>query len=305
MTSKQLNYFLVLSVWVIVVMTSCNKTSTYEAIFSKYEHIDKPMLFIPELTLKENTYKGCFSNDYSTFYFFRHNKPDQEDYRIFQTTFSKNQWTEPKEISFSDANSDLYPMVSTINKNELFIISYRRTPADSSQKPNANFWFTTKAGSDWTKPFPFTQADLIYNYNSQPSITTNGTIYFTSDTPDWSKTLTYKMEYKNGSYQNPSLFSPVNEFRTADTTRTIFEICVSPDETYMVLTISEKRQNAKLFLSSKIQNGWTNPKYIGDIIKEDMSGNFPYITADGKFLIFTRNFSSFYILPTEEFVNKE
>jgi hypothetical protein len=113
------------------------------------------------------------------------------------------------------------------------------------------------------------------------------------------------MEYKNGSYQNPTLFSPVNDFRAADTTRTIFEICVSPDESYMILTISENRQDAKLFVSHKTDNEWTNPKYIGDIIEDDMSGNFTYITADGKFLIFTRGFSFFYILPTKVFANKK
>jgi hypothetical protein len=286
------------------IFLSCNTASNYDSIFSNFENIKKPALFLPELTLKGNTYKGCFSNDYSTFYFFRHNIPDHEDYRIFQSTFSVNKWSEPKEIIFSDSSSDLYPMTSTIEPDKLFFISYRRTPTDTSKKPNANFWYTTTANSDWQKPTPFEQTDLIYNYNSQPCITNTGNIYFTSDVPDWSKTLTYKMEYKDGTYEKPTLFDYVNHLRITDTTKTFWEICVSPNEEYIIMTISEKGKEAKLYLSTQNQETWSTPIYIGDIIKEDMSGNFPYITKDGKFLIFTREFRSFYIIPTKTFVKK-
>lgn len=294
-----------LCIAVTIIALSCNTSSKYESIFGPFENIKIPTPFAQELALKSNTYKGCFSDDYSTFYFFRHNIPDREDYRIFQSTFSENKWDEPKEIIFSDTSSDLYPMASTIEADKLFLVSYRRTPTDTSKKPNANFWYSSRANDDWGKPMPFEQSDLIYNYNSQPCITKSGNIYFTSDTPDWSKTLTYKMEYKDGTYGKPVVFDYVNHLRIVDTTKTFWEICVSPNEDYMIMTISEKGKEAKLYLSTKNQETWTTPVYIGEIIKEDMSGNFPYITKDGKFLIFTKEFSSFYILPTKTFVNKE
>lgn len=298
---KLLGLFIV----VIIATLSCDSESSYNSIFSAYENIKKPTPFAPELALKGNTYKGCFSNDYSTFYFFRHNIPDLEDYRIFQSTFSADKWNQPREIGISDTSSDLYPMVSTIEADKFFFISYRRIPTDTSKKPNANFWYSIRANDEWGKPIPFVQSALIYNYNSQPCMTNNGNIYFTSDTPDWNKTLTYKIEYKDGTYEKPILFDFVNQLRIADTTKTFWEICVSPKEDYIIMTISEKGKEAKLYLSNKNQETWTTPVYVGDIIKEDMSGNFPYITKDGKFLIFTKQFSSFYILPTKMFVKKD
>lgn len=165
--------------------------------------------------------------------FFRYNKPDNEDYRIFQSSFQENKWGDIKEVGFSDTSSDLYPMSSTVEENKLFFISYRRMPSDTSQKPNVNFWFTTKNQNGWASPVPFEAANLIYNYNSQPCITSSGNIYFTSDLPDWSKTFTYKMEYKNGVYQNPIPFDYVNQLRAVDTTKTFWEICVSPDERHV------------------------------------------------------------------------
>ena len=262
------------------------------------------MPFAPELTIKGNTYKGCFSDDYAIFYFFRHHVPNREDYRICQSAFKDGKWNKPELINFSDSSSDLYPMISTIEKGKLFFISYRRTPGDTSTKPNGNFWTSSKTADHWEHPVPFAEANLIYNYNSQPCITANGNIYFTSHTPDWRQTLTYRLAYKNERYKNPEPFHFVNQLRHRDTSRTVFEIAVSPDESYMILTIAENRQDARLFVSRKTQQAWTAPIYIGDIVKSDMTGNFPYITADGEFLIFTRHFDGFFILPAKAFLDK-
>jgi hypothetical protein len=289
-------------VYVLLCAVACGTSSTYEIIFSKFENIDKPVSFASELSLKGNTYKGCFSSDYSKFYFFRHKTQNAEDYRIFRSSFFDGKWNEPQEIDFSNGNSDLYPLISTLDEDKLYFASYRRIPTDTSEKSNANFWVSSKVDTVWSKPIPFLQADLIYNYNSQPCITKNGSIYFTSDTPDWRNTLTYKMEYKDGAYQKPALFYPVNQFRKADSTRSIFEVCVAPDESYMILTISENHKDAKLFISQNEASFWTEPRYLGDIIKSDMTGNFPYITPNGRFLIFTRDFSGFLILPTATFL---
>ena len=285
-----------------IIAFSCKTASHYSDIFDKYENIKQPVSFVSTLALPGNTYKGCFSNDYSTFYFFRHHTPNTDDYRIFQSTFRAKKWGEPDEINFSDMNSDLYPMISTKQQDKLFFSSYRRTPTDTSQKTNSNFWYTIKTNNSWGKPVPFEQADLIYNYNSQPCITNSGNIYFTSNTPDWSKTLTYMMKYNENIYEKPVPFDFVNQLRDKDSATTFWEICVAPDETYMIMTISEKGKPAKLHLSVKINEKWQYPVYIGDIIKEDMSGNFPYITKDGKFLLFTRAFSSFYVIPVKTFI---
>ena len=281
---------------------SCGNASLHDTIFSKYRDGKLPMPFAPELAMKGNTYKGCFSKDYASFYFFRHHVPNREDYRIYESAFADGKWNEPELINFSDSSSDLYPVVSTIEKDMLFFISYRRTPWDTSAKANGNFWISSKTSDRWGHPVPFAEANLIYNYNSQPCITAKGNIYFTSHTPDWGQTLTYRLAYENGRYQNPEPFHFVNQLRQKDTSRKVFEIAMSPDERYMILTIAENRHNARLFVSRKTEQTWTEPIYIGDIIKSDMTGNFPYITENGEFLIFTRHFDGFFILPVKSFV---
>ena len=285
----------------MVCLLSCDNASTRSAIFDPYRNNKKPVPFAVELSIKGNTYKGCFSKDYSIFYFFRHHVPNRENYRIYQSVFTDGKWKKPELVSFSDSSSDLYPIISPTEKSKLFFTSYRRTPGDTSAKPNANFWISTRTADHWGSPVPFAEANLIYNYNSQPCITDSGNIYFTSHTPDWSQTVTYRLAYKNGNYQNPEPFDFVNKLREKDTSRTVFEVAVSPDESYMILTIAENRQDSKLFVSRKTRGAWTEPISIGDLIKDHMTGNFPYITPDGEFLIFTRHFDGFFILPTDAF----
>ena len=285
--------------WLLLILCACGQPSVRNQLFSSYENIRTPAPFAPALAVKGNTYKGCFSPDYLTFYFFRQVTAGQEDFRIYQSRYTKTGWSDPVQIDFSETYSDLYPMISPIDTNRIFLTSYRRIVGDTSKKPNANLWYSLKSNGIWTKPTPFPNADLINNYNSQPCITTDGTIYYTSNLQDWSRTITYKVDFVDGQYQQVLPFDPVNVFRVRDTTRNIFEICMAPDKSYMILTIAAKQGKAELFISRFIDKTWTDPKPLSGITGSDMTGNFPYVTPDGKFLLFTKEFSAFYILPTK------
>ena len=298
---KKFNSNLLIAFACAGILTSCKIPETYKGIFKIYENALQPVPFAEELALPNNTYKGSFSHDYKAFYFFRKQTPDTEDYRIFQSSFLGHQWKEPNLIDFSDSNSDIYTMVSSIQPDTLFFTSYRRLPGDTSTKTNSNFWFSVMQQGRWGNPKPIILPGLVQNYNSQPSMADNGNIYFSSTSPDWNTTWTYKMEYRDGVYQTPVLFDFVNNLRSTDTTHTYHEICISPKEDYMIMVISKRGQEPKLFLSNFRSGIWQSPRDLGELVNADMAGNFPYITRDGRFLIFTKKFSAFYIFPTKRF----
>lgn len=291
-------YQLILLIFPCMLQQSCSTRPLRTEVFKAFEDKVGPTEFAPELALADNTYKGSFSGDFSSFYFFRHTQPNLEDYRLFESKFKEGKWSEPRML-FTDTSSDLYPVVSTVDPRKLIFTSYRRTPHDTSRRPNANFWQVEKRGEDWGRPSPVESANLIYNYNSQPCMTERGDIYFTSNLPDWSAAYTYKMTLNGATYGQPEKFDFVNNLRLTDTSRHYWEICMAPDESYMIMVVSKGSEVPKLYITGKEGMSWTNPAYLGDILHTDMSGNFPYITRDGKFLIFTRAFSRFYILPTK------
>ncbi len=109
------------------------------------------------------------------------------------------------------------------------------------------------------------------------------------------------MDRINGEYQKPELFEPVNKWRENKDWE-IYEFCMAPDKNYMVITIQEKRDdknlNTDLYISYFKNNEWTEPEKLGNSITTESTENFPYITPDGRYLIFTRAFSQFYIMNT-------
>lgn len=203
---------------------------------------------------------------------------------------------------FNKENSYTY-QIKVPESNKLIFISNKKTKKDSTKSPNYNFWEIELTNDKYVEPKEIEYENLIYNYNSQPCIVKNGTIYFTSDLPDWSKTLSYKMEFVNEKYSEPELFYPVNNWRNNEDWN-VYEFCVSPNENYIIVAIEDKKQDQKsadLFISHLKDNKWTYPKRLGIEINTNETENFPTITNDGKYLLFTRAFSEFKIVSTKQF----
>lgn len=284
----------------VFLIASCNRGKPIN-VFTKYENLSSISDFAPELWIKGNTFKGSFSDDYKVFYFFRKAAPEIEKYVPYESTFVNGKWEEPKIMEYYDNENSYTYQIQAPKSSKLIFISNKRTKNDTTQSPNYNFWKTELVNGKYIKPTELGYKNLIYNYNSQPCITKKGSIYFTSDLPDWSNTLSYKMELINERYAEPELFEPVNNWRN-NKDWTVYEFCLSPNENYIVVSIKEKSQNSSVDLYiSHLKNGkWTYPQKLNNKINSYDSENFPTITNDGKYLIFTRAFSEFKIVPTKQ-----
>ena len=262
--------------------------------------------FAPELWVEDNTYKSSFSDDYRTLYFFRKKSPGVEKYVPYQSLFEMGKWQEPTIMDHYDEQQSYTYQLNIPQKPHLVFLSDKRTKSDTSETPNYNFWIINESGD--LNPKELGYQSLIYNYNSQPCISENGTIYFTSDEPDWSATHSYKMKPVGTGYGEPELFEPVNKWRDQNQHWIVYEFSMSPEENYMIICIENKSDpepSTDLYLSKLDGTSWTEPEKLGHGINTAETENFPVITADGKFLIFTRAFSEFKIAPTATFLKSE
>lgn len=288
-------YILFISFFLIL---SCKKAEVVNGL-TPFDNLDSVSVFASELSIADNTFKGSFSDDYNTFYFFRKKAPNQEIYIPYQSSFDGEKWTEPTISSYFDSAHSYTYQLKVPHTNTLIFLSDKRTQIDTTSKPNYNFWYTEMVKDSFSLPKELGIKKLVYHYNSQPSITQNGTIFFTSDSPDWTKTSSYKTALLNGIYQEPELFDPVNKLRD-NKNWNVYEFAMSPKEDFMVLCIedkTEKKPSADLYISSKKNDQWSTPKKLDPSINTSASENFPVITKDGRYLLFTRAFSSFHIVP--------
>ncbi|MCK5442627.1 MAG: hypothetical protein KAJ23_12115 [Maribacter sp.] len=270
---------------------------------SAYKNLDSLAVFAPELAVKGNTYKGSFSDDYTHFYYFKKSDSVSEKYIPYQSHFKNNHWNAGTGMPYYD-KAQSYTYQLNIPSSDLHIfISNLRTTQDTTAHPNYNFWSVLTPNGNWESPKELGPHDLVLNYNSQPCITRDGTIYFTSDTPDWRTTLSYKMDFVNGTYQEPTLFEPVNHWRE-NKDWIVYEYVMAPDKSYLIVCIQkkngQKRLNTDLYISYPKNEKWTFPKPLGFSVNTSETENFPYITPDSKHLIFTRAFSQFYIVPIKQ-----
>lgn len=285
--------------FLLILLTNCQETKHG---LSKYDEIDSLTEFAPELSIPDNTFKGSFSDDYNTFYFFRKIAPGVEKYVPYQSTFRDGTWEEAVIPDYYDEEYSYTYQLNIPDSEKFVFISDMPTASDTSSRPNYNFWTLDKLSGHIEELGP---KELIYHYNSQPSVSNKGTIYFTSDTPDWSKTESYKVNISNGIYGEPELFEPVNAWRDNENW-TVFEYAISPNEDFMIVCIQEdagEGLNADLYISYQENESWTMPEKLGNSINTSETENFPVITMDGKYLIFTRAFSQFYIIPTSRILN--
>ncbi len=258
--------------------------------------------FAPELAIAQNTYKGSFSDDYMTFYFFRKKAPGVEIYIPYISNFEAGGWTEPKMLAYYEEGNSYMYQLKTPGSKDLVFLSDLRTKGDSSESPNYNFWYVSDIENDMSEPKELGPQSLIQNYNSQPCITDNKNIYFTSTSSDWSKKISYRMEYKNGSYLEPEIFDPMQKWREKEKTWTIHEFCMSPEEDYLIVSIQKQSEQPDLYISHFEAGVWSFPEKIGYEVNTEEVENFPYITQDGDFLMFTRAFSEFKIISTSVFL---
>ena len=199
-------------------------------------------------------------------------------------------WQEPVVAPFARDTSFYFaePALS-IDGKKIFFLSTK--PCENETiKPgwaNQDIWFASKLhDGNWgeSKPLP---ENINANEEFYPSLTIDGTIYFSRTNPKTKVFQILRSKIVNGEYQNPEILpAPINEKGA------IFNACIAPDESYLIGCVTErdssnmKRATYMLFFHNA-DDTWS--KGI-DLVKEL---NLPCpdaisvsISTDGKHLFF-------------------
>ncbi len=207
---------------------------------------------------------------------------------LFQTIVSsrqnqKGEWSQPEVVSFAGSYSDLEPAFSP-DGNTLFFASNR--PLTGSEPKDFDIWMVTRTATGWSEPVNAgspvnTSADEFY-----PSITRSGNLYFTAT-------------YKNGPGREDIYVAKRNAagFETPVALDTMvnskfyeFNAFVDPDEQFILFTSYGRKDDSgggDLYLSRKDASGkWTMAVNVKRINSPQLD-YCPYVTPDGKSLIFT------------------
>ena len=143
-----------------------------------------------------------------------------------------------------------------------------------------------RQGERWGEPYnlgaPVDSDDNEYF----PSLTNDGTIYFTRAKRGERENVIYRSRLVDGKYQEPvRLPAQVN----AGTTR--FNAFIAPDESYLLLTVIGRPdaigRSDYYVVFRNPDDSWSEPVNLGQPINRPGGmGYSPYVSPDGKYLFF-------------------
>lgn len=224
---------------------------------------------------------AVFSPDYKEFYYSIRVLTGQ--IVIMCMKYVDNKWTEPEVVPFSGKYSDADPFITHDNK-WLYFVSMR--PVNDSNEPkDYDIWRTKRLENGWGEP-----EHLDSTVNSEftdvyPTLTKDGTLYFSSgrDNASQGRDIFYSKTNGDTFEQAVRLKGAINDFREGD-------VMISPDEEYLIVS---RKGMGGLVISFNKDGNWSEPINMGEQINLTGYEYCPIISPDGKFLFFTSEKDNF------------
>jgi Tol biopolymer transport system component len=202
-------------------------------------------------------------------------------YAICVSRFVNGQWATPEIAPFSGMYGDFDPFISPDGAT-LYFVSDRPAPG-SNRRGNVDIWAVDKTATGWSEPrnlgAPVNSAVIDW----YPSVTADGTLYFSSNRPEAKGFDIYRSRLVNGKYSEGEKLGAAINSEHAET-----EAYIAPDESFMIF-ISDRpggQGHFDLYLSYRRDGAWTKAVNLGPKINSPGYDLSPLVAPDGKYFFF-------------------
>ena len=203
---------------------------------------------------------------------------------ILVTTQVGGEWTQPEVAPFSGQYMDLEPAISP-DGQRFFFMSTRPRSGSEELLGDEDIWVMDRFGDGWGEPYnlgPPVNSDQPEFF---PSVTNDGTIYFTRRGEDGMEAI-FRSRQVDGKYSEPErLGAQVNSSKTH------FNAYISPDESFLIVCVwgrEDSLGSADYYIVFRSPDDiWSEPVNLGDTINSAGGGEWsPYVSPDGKYFFF-------------------
>lgn len=183
-------------------------------------------------------------------------------------------WTKPEFASFAKRwPCTENPFVSVDGTRLYFMAS------DSIRPEKADIFYVNRINDSWSEPVNIGKpVNSPEEYEGQPSVSENGTIYFLS------RSYLVYSRFLNGKY-----LEPVRMKDNINTGQADWTPYIAPDESYFIFCSFRTGGfgSGDLYICFKQKDGsWGDVINMGDKINTSANERFPNVTPDGKYLFF-------------------
>ncbi len=195
-------------------------------------------------------------------------------------------WTKPEIAPFSGhpGEKDIEPCISPDGMR--FFFHSTRPVKSQSETAGEDIWVMDRLDDGWGAPYNLGSPVNTDRGEYFPSVTRDGTLYFTRENTKNQRSAIYRSRFVDGRYQEPERL-PVE----VNSTGTQFNAFIAPDERYLIVCVfgrddSFGRTDYYVCFHTA-DDGWTEPINLGDRINTAGGVEYsPYLSPDGRYFFF-------------------
>lgn len=180
---------------------------------------------------------------------------------------------------------NLEPCISPDGK-KFFFLSNRPDLTKNEAAGDEDIWMMDRTGNKWSEPYNIGEPVNSESSEFFPSVTKEGTLYFTRSEKESGVNYIFRSKMKDGKYQEPEkLPSQVNSGLTQ------YNAFIDPDEKYLIVPVNGRKDtfgSTDYYLVYRNPDDtWTEPVNMGNKINTVSGLEFsPYVSPDGKYFFF-------------------
>lgn len=197
-------------------------------------------------------------------------------------------WTDPEIMEYmTDPNiMNLEPTISPDGKKFFFLSNRIDSINGDSVIGDQDIWVMNRIGDSWSKPYNLGEPVNSDQPEYFPSITNDGSIYFSRADPVTRIHYIFKSQLKDGKYLEPAQL-PVE----VNSGRSQFNAFVAPDESYIIVPTVGREDTfggCDYYISFKNGNNeWIKAINMGNLINSTSNAEWsPFVSRDGKYFFF-------------------
>ena len=204
---------------------------------------------------------------------------------ILCSKFVDGKWQKPEVAPFAKNPKFAYtePCISPDGKKMYFVSNKSKTSLNG-EKESYDVWVMDRSNDGWSEPVNIGEPINSPTDEYFPSVTNNGTMYFTREAADRSNAI-YRSKLVDGKYTTPEKLPEQINFG-ADR----FNAFIDPEEKYIIVSVFRAKDGkgaADYYIVFRNSDDtWQNPINMGDKINSKFNEYSPYVTRDGKYFFF-------------------
>ena len=290
MNTTKIPLYLTLLIFFTIVAcnTTNNETNTdFLELSGVYIGQEKPefdpVMFAPEIVSTELYERDAAFSRFGKVMFYT--VKNDGGHVLMYTFFNEEEdrWLVPDVAPFSGTYDDIEPCFANRGKG-LYFVSNR--PVDGKEKGAMDWdiWFTIKTLAGWNEPQNIGAPINTEQMESFPSVTFKGTLYFTRNSEDNSRTDIFRSKFVDGKFEEPERLPEIINAEARQ-----FNAAIAPDESYLVFcSMKEGGYGGTDYWISFLNRDstWSEPVNLGERFNTSENEISPHFSPGGRYFFF-------------------